>query len=76
MRKLVLLAAAVTLLIAPSEAMSAAFRFSPGHQFRMHGPVAGTHGASGYTPGHLMHRFGSVRGHPGASGFAPGHRFR
>src|SRR5262245_2086071 len=74
MRKFVLLAATAALLVVSSEAMSAAARFSPGHQFRLHGPVAGTHGASGYTPGHLMRRFGSVRGHPGASGYAPGHR--
>jgi hypothetical protein len=78
MRKILLLAAMVALLVAaPSiaDARVGASGVAPGQSFRAHGSVAGFHGASGYAPGRLMRAHGSMRGHPGASGYAPGHRF-
>jgi len=80
MMRIFALAALIALLVGDATAALArghgASAFSPGHQFRAHGSVAGHHGASGYAPGHLYMRHGAVRGHPGASGYAPGHRFR
>lgn len=85
MRKVLAITAIAGLALVTSSAADArggpgagfgASAFSPGHQFRMNGPITGYHGASGYAPGHLHRLNGAVSGHPGASGYAPGHKFK
>jgi hypothetical protein len=82
MKKILSLAAMVTMLAVASSAADAkgpvapggggASSFSPGQSFRDNGPVTGTNGASGYAPGQQMQSNGPVNGYPGASGYAPG----
>jgi hypothetical protein len=81
MKKILSLAAMVTMLAVASSAADAkgpggigggASSFSPGQSFRANGPVSGTHGASGYAPGHQMKSKGPGNGYAGASGYAPG----
>ena len=84
MKKIVSLAAMVTVLAVASSAADAAGRGvsanSPGHQFatngvQQNGPTAGYPGASGYAPGRLYQS--GAPSHtgatgPGASVYAPG----
>jgi hypothetical protein len=81
MKKILSLAAMVTMLAVASSAADAkgpggvgggASSFSPGQSFRNNGPVTGTNAASGYAPGHQMQTNGPVNGSPGAAGYAPG----
>jgi hypothetical protein len=86
MKKIVSLAAMVTMLAIASSAADAAGRGggvsanSPGQQFATHGvqqsePTAGFPGASGYAPGRLYRNDAPTPGGatgPGASVYAPG----